>query len=134
MTLRIINPPGLGTPKGYAHGVRAGNLLFVSGQIGRRRPDSTGANPDVPGFVPQFEAALENVLTVVREAGGRPENLVELTIFVKNMDAYRAARPALAKVWRRLLDRHYPAITLVEVSDLFEKGTTVEIRAIAALE
>lgn len=132
--VKAINPPNLGKPVGYAHGVLAGNLLFVAGQVGARPTPEGSLRVVSPEFAPQFEAALGNVLEVVKAAGGGPSNIVEVTVFVKDMAAYRASREALGGVWRRLMGRHYPAVTLVEVSDLFEPGSWVEMRAVAALE
>ncbi|HEV8361438.1 MAG TPA: RidA family protein [Candidatus Thermoplasmatota archaeon] len=130
---RIINPPALGRPSGYAHGVLAGHLLFIAGQVGAR-PDKDGTLRVVGSdFAPQFDTALGNVLEVVKEAGGRPEHVVDMTIFVTNLEQYRAARAALADVWKRHLGRHYPAVTLVEVAGLVEPGTLVEIKATAFL-
>jgi enamine deaminase RidA (YjgF/YER057c/UK114 family) len=133
VTPQPVNPKALGKPIGYSHGVRAGNLLFTAGQVGAR-PGADGKLVVVsPDFAAQFEAALENVLAVVAEAGGRPESIVELTVYVKDVAAYGAARKAIGAAWKRLFGRYYPAITLVEVSGLFEPGTLVEIRAVAAL-
>jgi enamine deaminase RidA (YjgF/YER057c/UK114 family) len=130
----MYNPPALGKPVGYTHGVQAGPLLFVSGQVGAR-PGRDGALQVVSTeFLPQFEAALDNVLEVVRSAGGQASSVVEMTIFVKDLAAYRAARRELGQAWRRRFGQHYPAITLVEVSGLFEPGSLVEIRATASLE
>lgn len=131
---RAINPPALGKPVGYAHGMVHGGLLFVAGQVGAL-PDKDGAlrivAPDMAG---QFEQALANVLEVVRAAGGRPEGVLEMTVFVTDLEAYRQARPALGQAWKRRLGRHYPAMTLVEVAGLVEPGSLVEIRAVAAVE
>jgi enamine deaminase RidA (YjgF/YER057c/UK114 family) len=130
---RIINPPALGKPSGYAHGVLAGHLLFVAGQVGAR-PEKDGALRVVsPDFAAQFDQALANVLEVVKEAGGRPEHVVDMTIFVTDLAPYRGARGALADVWRRHLGKHYPAVTLVQVAGLYEPGTLVEIKATAFL-
>lgn len=133
MVAKLVNPPALGKPVGYAHGLLAGKTLFVSGQVGAR-PSGDTLKVVSPEFAPQFDAALGNVLEVVEAAGGRPSDLVELTIYVTDLGAYRAAREALGEVWRRRLGRHYPAVTLVEVSGLLEPRTLVEIQAVAALE
>jgi len=127
-----INPPAFGPPVGYSHGVRAGGMLFIAGQVGGiPKGDGTWLVP--PDFVGQFEKALQNIVAVLREAGGKPEQLVEMVMFVKDMDSYRRARAALGPVWKRVMGTHYPAITMVEVTDLFEPGTVIEIRAVAAL-
>lgn len=128
-----VNPPALGKPVGYAHGVRAAGLLFVSGQVGCRvAADGVTLVPVSGDLGAQFEQALANVMEVVKAAGGEAGDLVEMTVFVKDVEAYRAARPAIGAAWKKLLGRHYPAMTLVEVSGLFEPGTLVEIRAVAA--
>ena len=128
----VINPPELGAPRGFAHGVLAspgGRLLFVAGQ--------TAAGPDArvtgDGFPAQFDTALARVLAVVRAAGGRAEDVARMTIYVTNMETYRDSRPALRDVWRRHMGSHYPAIALVQVTELVDEGATVEIDAMAVL-
>ena len=128
-----VNPPSTGRPSGYANGYRAGDLLFIAGQIGGD-PTPEGRHRIVSSeFVPQFEKALRSVLDVVKAAGGQPADLVDMTIFVKDIDQYRSTRKAIGPVWRKLLGSHYPAMTLVEVSDFFEEGALIEIKAVAAL-
>lgn len=129
----IVNPPALGRPVGFSHGVRAGDLLFVAGQVGAL-PGAHGLRIVSTDFVPQFEQALKNVLAVVEAAGGRPESIVEMTVFVADVGVYRASREPLGAAWKRVMGRHYPAMTLVGVSGLVDDGALVEIRAIAALE
>jgi enamine deaminase RidA (YjgF/YER057c/UK114 family) len=129
-----INPPALGKPVGYAHGARAGTLLFVAGQVGAK-PGPDGVLRVVGAdFAAQFEAALDNVLEVVRSAGGQPSSVAEMTVFVTDLAQYRAARAALGQAWKRRFGSHYPAMTLVEVKGLYEPGTLVEVRAVAVLE
>lgn len=133
MNPKLVNPPALGKPVGFTHGVQAGNLLFIAGQIGAE-PHGEGLRVVSPDFAPQFDAALGNVLEVVHAAGGKASSVVEMTLFVTDLEAYRAARGALGEAWKRRMGRHYPAVTLVEVSGLLEPGALVEIRAVAALE
>ena len=128
-----INPVALGPPIGYANGMRIGDLIFVAGQIGGEPIGQGRVRLVSSAFVPQFERALANVLEVVRAAGGSPTSLLEMTVYVKDMAAYRDSRKALGDVWARLVGREYPAMTLVAVSDLYEPGALVEIRAIAGL-
>lgn len=131
---RLVNPPALGKPLGYAHGIRAGDLVFVAGQIGAD-PLPEGRHKVVAGgLVPQFEKALRNLLEVVAAEGGKPESVVEMTIYVTSMASYRKARAALGDAWNRTMGRHYPAATLVEVKGLFEHGAVVELRAVAAVD
>lgn len=129
-----VAPEALGPALGYSHGIRAGELLFIAGQIGGE-PTGDGRHKVVPGgLAAQFEKALGNMLTVVEEAGGGPQNVVEMTVYVTDMDAYRKARKELGGAWKKLMGRHYPAMTLVAVSGLFEEGAMVEVRAVAVLD
>jgi enamine deaminase RidA (YjgF/YER057c/UK114 family) len=125
-----VTVPGWPAPKGYANGrIGCGRALYVGGQIGW---DERGAV--VPGgLVPQFARALDNVLAVVRAAGGAPEDIATMTVFVTDIADYRAARGALGPVWRERMGRHYPAMALVAVAALVEPDAVVEIQAIAAI-
>jgi enamine deaminase RidA (YjgF/YER057c/UK114 family) len=128
--MTIINPPELPAPRGYNNGVVAhGRVLFVAGQIGW-----TQAGQLVPGgFVEQFARALENVLAVVRAAGGHPDSVARLTIFVVDKSAYIAAQREIGERYRVLMGRHFPAMTLVEVKSLLEPGALVEIEGTAVI-
>ena len=122
----IVDPEELGRPSGFSHGVLApagGRVLFVAGQ----------AAADAGDLAAQFAAALARALAVVRAAGGLPEHVTRLTIYVTDMEAYRAARPRLADPWREAMGRHYPAMALVEVRSLVDSGAVVEIEATAVL-
>jgi len=128
----IVNPPELGAPRGFAHGLIApagGRLLFVAGQTAT---DDTGHIAS-DGLAQQFDCALARVLAVVRAAGGQPEHIARMTVYVTSMARYRDSRPALGDVWRRHMGSHYPAMALVEVTALFDKDATVEIDATATL-
>lgn len=132
MAFEIINPESLGEPKGWNNGLLApagGRTLFVAGQTAR---DAEGRIVD-GGFIPQFERALLNVLEVVRAAGGGPENIGRMTVFVTDRAAYLAQLKELGALWRRLMGRHYPAMALVEVSALVDEGAVVEIEATAVV-
>jgi enamine deaminase RidA (YjgF/YER057c/UK114 family) len=128
----FINPKSLGRPRGYANGVLAqagGRLLFVAGQIG------WDENQRLVGddFVAQFARALANVLTVVNEAGGSPEQIARLTVYVTDKREYSARSVEIGERWRALMGRHFPAMSLVEVKSLLEDGAKVEIEATAVL-
>jgi enamine deaminase RidA (YjgF/YER057c/UK114 family) len=128
--LAIVNPPELAKPRGYSHGIRGrGELLFVAGQVGW----DAGARITSDDFVAQFAQALDNVLAVVRAAGGAPESLARLTVYVVDKAEYMAAAKALGGAWRERMGRHYPAMALVEVKSLLEPGAKVEIEATAVL-
>ncbi|MCI0585828.1 MAG: RidA family protein [Planctomycetes bacterium] len=126
-----INPPALGPHPGFSHGVASapGRLVFVAGQIGADEAGKVVAG----GFAAQFDRALERVLAVVLEAGGRPEHLVRLTIYVKDRGEYASAREAVGAAWRARLGRHYPAVALLEVADLLEPGARVEMEGTAVV-
>ena len=130
--MRTINPEELGAPKGYSNGQLApagSSLLFVAGQIGWNRDQEIVSEE----FLDQFGQALENVLTVVRKAGGQSEHLARLTLFVTDKDEYLADLGSLGEVYRQVMGRHFPAMTLVEVQALLEPGAKVEIEATAAI-
>ncbi len=128
----LVNPSELGAPRGFAHGLVAPDgrrLLFVAGQIAAD-PDGHVVSED---FTSQFDRALERVLSVVRCAGGEPQHIARMAVYVTNVDVYRRSRPALTAVWRRHMGRHYPAMTLVGVAALADAGAMVEIDATAVL-
>jgi enamine deaminase RidA (YjgF/YER057c/UK114 family) len=132
MVLKFINPASLGSPRGYANGVLApegGALLFIAGQIAwdeRQKIVSTD-------FVAQFERALTNVLAVVEAAGGAPEQIARLCIYVTNKEEYRARQSEVGACWRKLMGRHFPAMALVEVKSLLEDEAKVEIEGLAVI-
>ncbi len=132
MTFDIINPESLGVPRGWNHalvGPAGGRALFVAGQTAV----AAGGRIRATSFVEQWEQALTNVLTVVRAAGGTPEDIGRFTIYVTDLDAYRDGRKAIGVVYRRLMGRHYPAMALVEVKRLVDEGAQIEIEATAVL-
>ena len=126
----IINPESLGAPKGFSHGVLApaGRTLYVAGQIGDHADGSIDA-----GFVAQFDQALANVLTVVDAAGGEPQNVVRMTVYVTSRSDYLDNLGALGEVWRRRMGRNYPAMALVVVAALVEDHAGLEIEATAVI-
>lgn len=127
-----INPPALGAARGFSHGVLAAEgarLLFVAGQTAA---DANGRVVD-RAFVAQFAASLDKVVTVVRAAGGGPEHVARMTVYVTDMDAYLESRKDLRNVWQQRMGSHYPAMALVAVTRLVDADATVEIEAIAAL-
>jgi enamine deaminase RidA (YjgF/YER057c/UK114 family) len=129
---RFINPEQLGAPKGYNNGVvmtppGGGSVLFVSGQIGGDKDRAIVGDL----FADQFDQALANVVAVVEAAGGTPESIGKLTIFVTSVDEYIAAREEIGRRYRARMGRHFPAMTLVEVRRLVEPRAKVEIEGLA---
>ena len=125
-----MQPPHFPRARGFSNGVLAqGRTLFVAGQIGWE-PDGTFAARDLPG---QFARALDHVLAVVEAAGGAPEQIVRMTVYVTDLPAYRASTRAIGEAWRARLGKHFPAMALVGVSGLVEPLALVEIEATAVL-
>jgi enamine deaminase RidA (YjgF/YER057c/UK114 family) len=127
-----VNPRTLVAPRGYSHGVLFGagpGVVFLAGQVGW---DAAGQIVS-DRFEDQFDQALANLLAVVAEAGGTPESIGKLMIFVTDCAEYVAAREAIGARYRRRMKDHYPAMTLVEVKALLEPGARVEIEGLAWL-
>lgn len=126
----VVQPEGWLRPRGYSNGMRArGELLAIAGQIGW----NARAELVEGGFAAQFEQALRNVVEVVRAAGGGPEHLVSLTIYVTDRSEYLAALGECGEAYRQVVGRHYPAMALVMVAGLLEPRAKVEIQALAVL-
>jgi len=132
MSFEIINPASLGAPRGWNNGMLApadGRVLFVAGQVGLE-PDESGQPPE---FADQFTGALDKVLTVVRAAGGGPEDVGRMTVYVTDLVVYRATLGTLGEAWRARFGKHFPAMALVEVKGLVDRGALVEIEATAVI-
>lgn len=128
--IEIVQPPHFAPAKGYANGVLCrGRMLRVGGQVGWNAEQRF----ETGDFGQQFAQALDNVLAVVAAAGGAPEDIAEMTIYVTDLDAYRAAQKQLGAIWRERLGRHFPAMALVGVAGLVEPEAKVEIQAVACL-
>ena len=129
---RVVEVPGWKRPRGYSNGIIAeGKMLFIAGQIGW---DATKEDAQAKGdFATQFDLALANVVRVLREAGGLPEHLARVTVYVTDKEVYEREAASVGQEWRRVLGRVYPAMTLVEVSRLLEKGALVEVEATAVI-
>ena len=130
--LAIVNPPALGAPRGFAHGVLAqagARMLFVAGQTAT----NSAGHVTTDAFVEQFDVALAKVLAVVDAAGGRPEHVARMTVYVTSIESYRHSRSPLRDVWARRMGSHYPAMALVQVMTLVDEGAAVEIDATAVV-
>lgn len=132
MSFKLINPESLGAPHGYSNGVLTepgGRLLFIAGQVAwNQQQQIVSAN-----MVEQFDRALANVITVVNEAGGKPEQIARLVIYVTDKNEYRVHMKEIGERYRALMGRHFPAMVLVEVAGLLEDRAEVEIEAVAVL-
>ncbi len=128
MSSEPIQVPGWPAPRGYANGrTGTGRVVHVGGQIGW---DEHGAFAAAE-LVPQFARALDNVIAVVRAAGGAPEDIATMTVYVTDLAAYRSAQKELGTAWRARLGKHFPAMALVGVAGLVEPQAVVEIQATA---
>jgi enamine deaminase RidA (YjgF/YER057c/UK114 family) len=129
VTISRINPPDLARPSGFSHAVVAGRTVYLAGQTGI---DVSGRVVD-GGVVTQFEQALGNLLTALRAAGGEPEHLVKVTIYIVDIVDYRAHSSEIGEVWRRLAGREYPAMAGIGVTRLWDEEAVVELEGIAVL-
>jgi enamine deaminase RidA (YjgF/YER057c/UK114 family) len=128
--MTILQPPGWPRPKGFACGVSAeGTGVFVSGQVGWDEQGRFAAR-DLTGQVRQ---ALRNVVTVLAEAGARPEHVVRLTWYVTDKREYLAAQREIGEAYRETMGRHFPAMSVVAVAALLEDEAKVEIEATAVI-
>ena len=130
MKIERINPSSLATPRGFSHAVVAeGRVVFLAGQTGL---DIDG-QVVTGGMVAQFEQALSNLLVALEEAGGRPEQLTSMTIYIVDMDDYLEHASELGRVWRRLAGSEYPAMAGIGVSRLWDEAALVEVQGFAVL-
>jgi enamine deaminase RidA (YjgF/YER057c/UK114 family) len=133
MSFRFINPASLGSPRGYSNGVLAESgdrLLFIAGQIGWDEQQRIVS----ADFVEQFDRALSNVIAVVTEAGGHPDEIARLLIYVTDKSEYRSRTREIGERYRARMGQHFPAMALIEVKGLLEDDAKVEIEAIAVLK
>ena len=126
-----LQPPGWPRPKGYSNGVlvHGCRMVVLAGQVGWDETEKI-----VPGgLVPQFERALRNVLAVVSAAGGKPEHVVQLRLYLTDKQAYLSQQREIGAAYRALMGRHFPCMTAVVVAGLVEEGAMIEIEGLAVL-
>ena len=128
--MRALHPQHWARAKGFSNGILAeGRLVFIAGQVGWNALQRFESDD----FVVQVEQALSNIVEVLAEAEGRPEHLVRLTWYVLDKNEYLARLNEVGQAYRRVLGRHFPAMTLVQVMGLVEARAKVEIEATAVL-
>lgn len=127
----ILHPNGWAPAVGYANGiaVSGGKLVFVAGQVGWDAAQKFHSED----LAPQFEQALKNVLAVLAEAGGRPEHICRITAFCCDKPAYLAARKDLGRIWKALMGKHFPCMSMIFVSDLLDSPAKIELEATAVV-
>jgi enamine deaminase RidA (YjgF/YER057c/UK114 family) len=129
--MRTLQPADWARPRGYANGIEArGRTIFVAGQIGWDKDQRFTAKD----FAGQFEQALLNIITVLAEAGAGPEHVVRLTWFVTDKRAYLADARRVGEIYRRVMGRNFPTMSVVQVVALVEDDALVEIEATAVVE
>lgn len=132
MPFELINPKSLGAPSGYANGLlteAGGRLLFIAGQIAWDETHKIVSDD----FVEQFDKALENVMTVVSEAGGKASEVARLVIYVINKHEYLDNIKTVGERYRKHMGKHFPAMVLVQVAGLVDDAAKVEIEGIAVI-
>ena len=131
MNVERINPEQLARPSGFSHAVSvpAARTVYLAGQIGMDRDGNVACG----GIVAQFEQALGNLLIALAAAGGQPEDLVSLTVYLIDVEDYQAHGKEIGAVWRRLAGTGYPAMAGVGVTRLWDPAALVEIQGIAAV-
>jgi enamine deaminase RidA (YjgF/YER057c/UK114 family) len=132
MSFTFINPESLGAPRGYSNGVvsEAGaRLLFIAGQIGWDQTQQIVSDD----LVEQFDRALANVITVVTKAGGHPDGIARLVLYVTNKNEYRDRMKEIGERYRARMGKHFPAMVMVEVAGLLEDRAQIEIEGTAVL-
>lgn len=126
---RVLQPASWTRPRGYANGIAAsGETIFLAGQIGW---DTEGKFAE--GLAAQVGQALANIVILLAEAGAEPQHLVRLTWFVTDLRAYRDSQATIGAAYRRVIGRHFPAMSVIGVSQLVEPVALVEIEATAVL-
>lgn len=129
-TFDFLNPKSWVPPKGYANGVAAeGRQVYIAGQIGWTREAKLIGDD----FVAQVEQALSNIVQVLAEAGGEPRHLVRINWYITDKAAYVSRQAEIGAAYRRVVGRHFPAMTLLVVAGLLEEGAKVEIEATAVI-
>ena len=130
---RTVLPEGWPRPRGFSHAVvaRGATQIRIAGQIGVR-PGAASVAADADAAA-QWAQALANLVTVLAAAGGRPEHLVMLRAYVTDIAEFHQAGAAIGKAWGETLGRHFPAMTLVQVSALIDPAAKVEIEGAALL-
>ena len=126
--MQELKPGHWPPPQGYANGFAVdtpGRLVILAGQVGWDE-NQVFHSEDI---APQFEQALKNILALMAEAGGGPENICRITAYCSDKPAYLAARKDLGGIWRGLMGRHYPAMSMIFVSALLDEPGKIELEA-----
>lgn len=131
MSFELVNPPHLGEPVGFSHAVRVtgGVTVHLAGQTALNTQGRI-VGDDV---VEQFEKALSNLLAALEAAGGLPEHLVSMTVYIVDMDDYRAHSREIGRIWKQRIGQHYPAMAGIGVARLWDVEALVEVQGVAVV-
>jgi len=129
--MKVLLPEGWTPPIGYANGIAAegGRIVFIAGQVGWDAQQRFQSEE----LVPQFEQALKNVLAVLAEAGGEARHICRMTAYCTDKKAYLGTRREVGAIWRKLMGAHYPAMSMIFVSDLLDHPGKIELEATAVV-
>lgn len=128
--MEILQPPHWLKPRGYSNGMAArGKLVCIAGQVGWNAEEKF----ETDDFVGQVRQALQNIVDVLAEAGGKPGDILRMTWYVTSKEEYVADRKGLGAAYRRVMGKHYPAMTAVQVTALMARRAKVEIEATAVV-
>ncbi len=127
----VLLPDGWAAPIGYSNGiaVAAGRIGFIAGPVGWDAQQKFHSEQ----IAPQFEQALQNILAVLAKAGGQPQHICRITAYCCDKPAYLAARKDLGAIWRKYMGRHFPAMSMIFVSDLLDNPGKIELEATAVV-
>lgn len=133
MAFELLNPTGLERPVGYAHvaKVTSGKTVYIAGQAPF---DANGAVVGKGDFVAQFTQVMRNLKLAVEGAGGRPDQIVVLTMYLTDLPAYLKGKKPIGTAYREVFGKYFPAITLVEVKSLYNPDCMIEISAVAVID
>ncbi len=129
--MQILHPKGWAAPVGYSNGIKTpvGEMIFVAGQVGWNAAQEF----ESPALAPQFEQALKNVLAVLACAGAGPRHICRMTAYCCDKQKYLDARHDLGAIWRTHMGRHFPAMSMIFVTDLLDHPGLIELEATAVL-
>ena len=126
--MKVIQPEEWERPRGYSNGILAeGEFLVLAGQIGWNEKQQLVSDQ----LSQQVRQALQNVVQILKVANVEAEHLVRLNWYVTDLNEYRSQTKEIGKIYREVIGKHYPAMSLVQVAGLLEDGAKVEIEATA---
>ena len=128
--MKILQPPNWPQPKGYSNGIAAkGNMVFVAGMVGWNEYEKF----ETTDFSGQARQALKNIVTVLNEAGARPEHITRMTWYLIDMDEYSSSLQNLGKIYQEEIGKVFPVMTGIQVAGLVEKDAKLEIEVTAVI-